>query len=73
MNVASENPMNFETEIACISILQGKMDEINVLKMVNLLHVNLIGERFGNRKLYLSSLQDMLHFFAGTGRNNYTK
>ena len=34
---------------------------------------NVMAERCGDWELYLSSLQNMLPFLAGSGRNNYTK
>ena len=83
----SEIPMNFEMDVDCISMLESKIEDIKkelsksetnklwltYIQMVDILNANLMAERSGNWGLYRSSLQDMLTFFAGSGRNNYTK
>ena len=85
--LASEIPMNFEIDVDCISMLESKIEDIKkelsksetnklwltYIQMVDILNANLMAERSGNWGLHLSSLQDMLPFFAGSGRNNYTK
>ena len=84
MYVAGETPINFETEIKCIAMLENKINEIKkklvgsetnklwliYMEMVDILNLNLMAERSGNWKLYLSSLRDMLPLFDGSGWNN---
>ena len=85
--LAIEIPMNFEMDVDCISMLESKIEDIKkelsksetnklwltYIQMVDILNANLMAERFGNWGLYFSSLQDILPFFAGPGRNNCTK
>ena len=42
-------------------------------EMVEILCINLMAERCGLWDLYLSTLSQMLPYFAGIGRNNYTR
>ena len=79
--------MNFEMDVDCISMLESKIEDIKkelsksetnklwltYIQMVDILNANLMAERSGNWGLHRSSLQDMLTFFAGSGRNNDTK
>ena len=74
-------------DVDCISMLESKIEDIKkersksetnklwltYIQMVDILNANLMAERSGNWGLYHSSLQDMLTFLAGSGRNNYTK
>ena len=74
-------------ELDDICKLQERIDEIKrelyesetnglwlrYLEMVDILNSNVMAERCGDWELYLSSLQNMLPFLAGSGPNNYTK
>ena len=85
--IESDKLINYDILIDNITRLQEKISGIEeelsesetnslwltYLEMVDILNCNVMAERSSNWELYLTSLQNMLPFFAGSGRNNYTK
>ena len=59
----------------CDLLSLSNINKLSILyiKMLDLLHINLMEKRSGSWSIYIYSLQCMLFYFARTGHNNYDR